>query len=71
MHDTNCSGIENLLNPNKAFKAILYRFLVLYDNHFPVRRIKLKAWDLRLYNLSNKNLVKKETMFLSVLEKQK
>ena len=72
MYKTNWKDIEAFADPNKAYKAFLERFLLLYDKNFPVRKIKNKAKDLESpWITSGTKKFKKETMLISVVfEKQ-
>ena len=46
LQKTNWKDIEAFTDPNESYKAFLERFLILYDKHFLIRKIKNKVKDL-------------------------
>ena len=67
LHKTNWKDTEVFTDPNEAYKAFLERLLLLYDNYFPLRKIKTKAKDLKSPWITNaiKKVIKKETTPIS------
>ena len=46
LQKTNWKDIEAFTDPNESYNTFLERFLLLYDKHFPIRKIKIKVKDL-------------------------
>ena len=41
------NDIESNHNPNDAYSIVLGKFCTMYDNYFPLKKIKVKTKDLR------------------------
>ena len=71
LHKTNWKDTEVFTDPNEAYKAFLERLLLLYDNYFPLRKIKTKAKDLKspwITNAIKKSSKKKQRLYQKFLK---
>lgn len=47
LYEPDWEETETSTTPDDAYTTFLQKFIVLYDNHFPKRNIKLKAKNLK------------------------
>ena len=47
LYENNLNDIESIRNPNGAYSIFLEKFRTMYEKHFRLKKIKLKAKDLK------------------------